>query len=229
MNEKEIGLFISPAVGRLIGKLKPKYSVQLKDVIADLCSGKDIDKENIEGDLLEVIVDELIEAAERSREKMERTRQVRSEAGKKGAEVTNGKSRQMAANGGKEQQVAANGGKNGYKYKDKYKDKDKDEDEIKQDEIKKEYAKSVFLSDSEFSDLINIYGENQVDWMVRKLSSYKLANGKNYESDYNAILSWVVEAYKRENICSSQQREAMEKQQRDLEFAQYIQEQLKQN
>lgn len=101
MNEKEIGLFISPAVGRLIGKLKPKYSVQLKDVISDLCAGKEINKENIEGDLLEVIVDELIEAAERSREKMERTRQARSEAGKKGAEVTNGKSRQMAAKSSK--------------------------------------------------------------------------------------------------------------------------------
>ena len=219
MNEKEIGLFISPAVGRLIGKLKPKYSTKLKDCIADLCAGKEINKDDIECDLLEVIVDELIEAAEKSREKMERTSQVRSEAGKKGAEVTNGKSRQKSANVGKEQQTTANVSKNGYK--DKYKYKDKDKYEIKQDEIKQEYAKSVFLSESEFSDLVNIYGGNQVDWMVRKLSSYKLANGKNYESDYNAILSWVVEAYQRENMGSRQQREAIEKQQRDLDFAQY--------
>lgn len=76
---------------------------------------------------------------------------------------------------------------------------------------------------------MNIYGGNQVDWMVRKLSSYKLANGKTYESDYNAILSWVVEAYKRENMGSRQQREAMEKQQRDFEFAQYAIEKLNEN
>lgn len=221
MSENGIGLFISQSVGRLIGKLKPKYSDKLRECIADLCEGREINKENIEGDLMEVIVDELIEAAERSREKMERTRQVRSEAGKKGAEVTNGKSRQMSANVGKEQQITENVGKNGYKDKYKYKDKDKYKYEIKQDEIKQEYAKSVFLSESEFSDLVNIYGGNQVDWMVRKLSSYKLANGKTYESDYNAILSWVVEAYQRENMGSRQQREAIEKQQRDLDFAQY--------
>ena len=31
---------------------------------------------------------------------------------------------------------------------------------------------------------------------IEKLSSYKYASGKKYKSDYRAILSWVVDAYK---------------------------------
>lgn len=232
-----VGVFISPAVARLIDKLKPKYAEGLRKCIADICMGRTVDLDNIEGDLLEVIASELIEAVHISRENMKRIRKIREEAGKKGAEVTNEKKRnkrQTTAKHGKSQQTTANADKNGnkYKYKDKYKDEDKDEDKdkykdkIKQVEVKQEYAQSVFLSVSEFDDLVRIYGDNQVKWMINKLSNYKLANGKNYDSDYNAILSWVVEAYKRENMGSYQQREAMEKQQRDREFAEYIKDQL---
>lgn len=82
------------------------------------------------------------------------------------------------------------------------------------------------MSESEFSDLVGLYGSAQVKWMINKLSNYKLANGKQYDSDYNAILSWVVEAFKRENICSRQNREALDKQQRDAEFAEFVMESL---
>ena len=235
-----VGVFISPAVARLIDKLKPKYAEGLRRCIADICMGRPVDLENIDGDLLEVIASELLEAVQMSRENMKRISKIRAEAGEKGAEVTNEKKRnkrQTTAKHGKSQQTTANTDKNGNKdkYKDKYKDKDKDKDKneiIKQDEIneiKIEFGKSVFLFQHEYDDLVGLYGAVAVQWMIEKLSNYKLANGKEYDSDYNAILSWVVEAFKRENIGSRQNKEALDKQQRDAEFAEFVRDSLTNN
>lgn len=228
-----VGVFISPAVARLIDKLKPKYAEGLRRCIADICMGREVDLENIEGDLLEVIASELIEAVQMSRENMKRIRKIRAEAGEKGAEVTNEKKRnkqQTTANHGKSQQTTANHGKNGNK--DKYKDKDKNKDKneiIKQDEInevKIEFGKSVFLFKHEYDDLVGLYGAVAVQWMIEKLSNYKLANGKKYESDYNAILSWVVEAYKMEGMSRHEYEKQKDKERRDDDFAHYMYEKL---
>lgn len=224
-----VGVFISPAVARLIDKLKPKYAEGLRRCIADICMGREVDLENTEGDLLEVIASELIEAVQMSRENMKRIRKIREEAGKKGAEVTNNKkrnTRQNTANIGKSQQTTANHGKNGNK--DKYKDKDKNK-MIKQDEInevKIEFGKSVSLFQHEYDDLVGLYGAVAVQWMIEKLSNYKLANGKKYESDYNAILSWVVEAYKMEGMSRHEYEKQKDKERRDAEFANYMYEKL---
>ena len=42
-------------------------------------------------------------------------------------------------------------------------------------------------------DLINTYGEGMTKQLIEQLSIYKQAKGKNYESDYAAILYWVTE------------------------------------
>lgn len=228
-----VGVFISPAVARLIDKLKPKYAEGLRKCIADICMGRPVDLDNIEGDLLEVIASELLEAVQMSRERMEQIRKQRAEAGKKGADATNEKKRnkrQKSANNGKSQQNTANTDKNGNK--DKYKDKDKDKDKneiIKQDEIneiKIEFGKSVFLFQHEYDDLVGLYGAVAVQWMIEKLSNYKLANGKKYDSDYNAILSWVVEAYKKEGMSRHEYEKQKDKERRDAEFAHYMYEKL---
>lgn len=134
MNNDCVGFFLTPAMVRLISKLKPKYLEDLRDYLVDICEGVDVDVDSIEGDLLEVIVSEIIEAVKKSRENMERISKVRSNSGKKGAETTNRKKmeeRQKSAKVGNGRQTSANIGKNDNKDKDKdkYKDKDKNEHE----------------------------------------------------------------------------------------------------
>lgn len=125
MNNDCVGFFLTPAMVRLISKLKPKYLEDLRDYLVDICEGVDVDVDSIEGDLLEVIVSEIIEAVKKSRENMERISKVRSNSGKKGAETTNRKKmeeRQKSAKVGNGRQTSANIGN---------KDKDKDKNEYK--------------------------------------------------------------------------------------------------
>jgi hypothetical protein len=72
-----------------------------------------------------------------------------------------------------------------------------------------------------------MYGESQTTEMIRILNNYKGANGKFYESDYLAILSWVVNKYTDERArpiptraCRSsfEQREYTERDIEDLYF-----------
>lgn len=60
-------------------------------------------------------------------------------------------------------------------------------------EGKKEYATQVQMTEKEYQDLVNTYGENMSKQLIKQLSLYKQAKGKNYESDYAAILYWVTE------------------------------------
>ena len=62
---------------------------------------------------------------------------------------------------------------------------------------KKAYAEYVHLSESEYGKLVQEYGQEQTDWMIRKLDNTKGSNTKKYQytSDYRAILNWVVGAY----------------------------------
>lgn len=60
-------------------------------------------------------------------------------------------------------------------------------------EEKKEYATQVQMTEKEHQDLINTYGEDMAKQLIEQLSLYKQAKGKNYESDYAAILYWVTE------------------------------------
>ena len=51
---------------------------------------------------------------------------------------------------------------------------------------------NVFLKKEEKEKLISEYGEKDFEWIINKLSNYKLASGKKYKSDYGAINSWVI-------------------------------------
>ena len=59
-----------------------------------------------------------------------------------------------------------------------------------------QYAEYVTMTEIEFNKLIDAHGRQAVDWMIDKLDNHKGAKGANYKSDYRAILSWVVDAYK---------------------------------
>jgi hypothetical protein len=79
---------------------------------------------------------------------------------------------------------------------DKYKYKDKEKEKEKEKEKKKEYIENVFLKEKEYNILIEKFGEINTKKILEKLSSYKLAHGKKYKSDYGAINQWVIEALK---------------------------------
>jgi hypothetical protein len=64
---------------------------------------------------------------------------------------------------------------------------------------KRAYAKNVFLAEEEYVDLVNLQGTNFADACIEKLNNYKCAHGVHYDSDYHAILSWVVEAVRKDN------------------------------
>ena len=57
-------------------------------------------------------------------------------------------------------------------------------------EEKKEYATQVQMTEKEYQDLIDTYGKEMTSQLIEQLSLYKQAKGKNYESDYAAILYW---------------------------------------
>jgi hypothetical protein len=67
--------------------------------------------------------------------------------------------------------------------------------ESKVKESKVEYADNVLLKKAEFEKLVDKYGESQTKWMIDKLSLYKCSSGRKYQSDYKAILMWVVDSY----------------------------------
>lgn len=95
----------------------------------------------------------------------------------------------------------------GAKDKDMDKDKDKDMDkdklggagEVKKPaELKIPVRENVYLKQAEIEKLKIDHGELLYEKCVDKLSAYKLSSGKNYKSDYGAILSWVIDKVKSE-------------------------------
>lgn len=61
---------------------------------------------------------------------------------------------------------------------------------------KKQYAQSVTMTEAEYKSLTDLFTEPVAKEMIEILSNYKGSKGKKYKSDYRAILSWVVDAYK---------------------------------
>ncbi|WP_246946154.1 hypothetical protein [Bacillus pinisoli] len=58
---------------------------------------------------------------------------------------------------------------------------------------KNKYASNVFLTDSEYEKLSSEHGDKDTVEMIQILNNYKESSGKDYESDYHAILLWVVD------------------------------------
>lgn len=54
------------------------------------------------------------------------------------------------------------------------------------------YAEKVYLLEAEYQTLIAKYDETDTKAMIEKLNYYKMSRGKEYDSDYGAINSWVA-------------------------------------
>lgn len=66
-------------------------------------------------------------------------------------------------------------------------------------EVKSSYAEFVTMTEEEHRKIIEQYGAERVKRMINILDNYKGSNGKKYDSDYRAILNWVVKREEEEN------------------------------
>lgn len=60
------------------------------------------------------------------------------------------------------------------------------------------YGEYVSMAAEEYDKLVSQYGSVGAKQMVDMLDNYKGASGKQYDSDYRAILSWVVARWRQE-------------------------------
>jgi hypothetical protein len=70
---------------------------------------------------------------------------------------------------------------------------------IVNDSVNVSVKDNVILKITEKETLIKKYNQKGYEWMINKLSNYKLSHGKKYKSDYGAINSWVVKEWSKEN------------------------------
>jgi hypothetical protein len=66
------------------------------------------------------------------------------------------------------------------------------------------FRESVLLTQVQHDKLLEEHGKTALEWMLDKLNNQKLSSGKTYQSDYHAILNWVVAAYKQSSNPQSQ-------------------------
>jgi uncharacterized protein YdaU (DUF1376 family) len=64
---------------------------------------------------------------------------------------------------------------------------------------KKFFSEFVSMTNVEYQTLVAEYGEYATGEFIRILDNYKGANGKKYQSDYRAILNWVVDRFLEKN------------------------------
>lgn len=63
----------------------------------------------------------------------------------------------------------------------------------KKQDNKKSYAEAVRMTEEEYQKLTANHTIAFVDKCIEILNNYKLSSGKRYQSDYHAILNWVIE------------------------------------
>lgn len=63
----------------------------------------------------------------------------------------------------------------------------------KEQEEKIHFADLVTMTNAEHEKLVSTYGTDFVNQCIEILDNYKGSKGKEYKSDYRAILSWVVD------------------------------------
>ena len=73
----------------------------------------------------------------------------------------------------------------------------KNDKNVKNDKNDKKvlYGEFVTMTPDEYQKLIERFGEQATAELINILDNYKGSTGKKYESDYRAILSWVVKRY----------------------------------
>lgn len=67
---------------------------------------------------------------------------------------------------------------------------------------KVKYAEFVSMTEEEYQKLVDKYGPEKTARFIEALDNYKGSKGKTYESDYRAILSWVVKKVTEESSAS---------------------------
>lgn len=67
----------------------------------------------------------------------------------------------------------------------------------KKEEEKTHFADFVTMTNAEYEKLVSTYGKEFADQCINILDNYKGSKGKEYKSDYRAILSWVVDENKK--------------------------------
>lgn len=67
----------------------------------------------------------------------------------------------------------------------------------KEQEEKIHFADFVTMTNAEHEKLVSTYGTEFTDQCIKILDNYKGSKGKEYKSDYRAILSWVVDEAKK--------------------------------
>ena len=79
----------------------------------------------------------------------------------------------------------------------KGKEKKVKENKIKEDrEEKIHFAEFVSMTNAEYERLVSTHGKNTADQCITILDNYKGSSGRKYQSDYRAILSWVLDKAK---------------------------------
>lgn len=84
-------------------------------------------------------------------------------------------------------------------------DKDNTPKTKKITEPKKAYGEyqNVFLSDTEYNDLISVYGENQIKAIIEKMSCGIMAKGYKYKNYKAAIKNWLKNDFNTNNNSGS--------------------------
>lgn len=68
----------------------------------------------------------------------------------------------------------------------------------KQKPVKEQYAEFVSMTNEEYTSLVTKLGEDGAKRCIEILDNYKGSKGIKYNSDYRAILNWVVNRYSEE-------------------------------
>lgn len=76
----------------------------------------------------------------------------------------------------------------------------------KKEEEKIHFADFVTMTNAEYEKLVSTYGKEFADQCINILDNYKGSKGKEYKSDYRAILSWVVDENKKRTESKQQKQ-----------------------
>ena len=78
------------------------------------------------------------------------------------------------------------------------------------------YAEFVKMTEDEYDKLLTEYGQQETHAMIDILDNYKGSHGKQYKSDYRAILNWVVKRRDEERRKGAGQESAIDRALREL-------------
>ena len=95
--------------------------------------------------------------------------------------------------------------------KDRLNNINKSKPKQKKIDSKTHFAEFVTMTNAEYEKLVSTYSKEFADQCVNVLDNYKGSSGKNYKSDYRAILNWVVDRvkedkYKQRKVVTENQR-----------------------